>query len=253
MLRYLFQESPVVSEKISTTRFDYKPLIELTTDYHNSVCKDYACIDYSKSTKVLVFLEAGTGIVNSWMGIKTSDNHDYAMSPLVEVRFRIKPIKRLYLWNFLVGLKYSSVDYKGDFTNSLYSTLTQPTEMHRISLNYSYLGIPLTLEYALPWNRFKPCFMAGFTNTIVINPEYSAYRFNETIPTENYFRTIQIGFTGGIGIKYMLKNTSYFYLANEIEYRSPSAAFGYVLDYYRDYSCKITVGYGFPLNKKVSW
>ena len=39
ILQYLFKESPEVLKEIPNTAFDYRPLIKITKDYHNSVAK----------------------------------------------------------------------------------------------------------------------------------------------------------------------------------------------------------------------
>jgi hypothetical protein len=247
MLKYLFQDSPEAMQEIPKTRFDYKPLINLTKDYHNSVCKDYNCIDYTKSTKTTIYIEPGIGMINSWMGLKTSDDHAYDLNPYFGLMFRLKGAKRFYLWNFLTGLNYSFVEFRGDFENSLYYTIWQPTELHHIYLKYSYLSLPLSVDYSLPFKKIQPYFSASFNNIFILNSEYEVHKFDNTVPEKTTFRKYQIGLAAGLGLKYILKNGSYFSLNTGFEYRFPSANFNWVLDFYRVYSWNIGLGYGFRL------
>ena len=247
ILKYLFQDSPEVMKEIPNTRFDYKPLINLTKDYHESVCKDYSCIDYTKSTGMSVYLEPTVGLIHSTMGLKTSDDHAQDFNPYVGLAFRFRNAKRLYRWNFLTGINYSSVEFRGDFENSIYSTPSQPIELHHIYLKYSYLSIPLTIEYALPARKLQPFFSASFNNIIILNSEYEVYKFDNTIPETTHFLTWQFGFNGGMGLCYNLKNSSYFFLKADFEYRMPSANLRNILDYYRVYSIMVGMGYGFRL------
>jgi hypothetical protein len=247
ILKFLFQDSPEAMKDIPNTRFDYKPLIRLTKEYHESVCKDYSCIDYTKSTGVSVYMEPTFGMIHSTMGLKTSDDHAQDLNPYYGLMVRLRNAKRLYRWNFLTGLNYSSVEFRGDFENSIYATPSQPVELHRIYLKYSYLSFPLAIEYSLPAKKLQPYFSASFNNIVILNSAYEVYKFDNTIPEQTHFLTWQLGFDGGMGLRYNLKNNSYFYMKADFEFRMPSANMRNVLDYYRVYSVMLGAGYGFRL------
>jgi hypothetical protein len=112
VLKYLFQDSPEVMKDISNTQFDYKPLINLTREYHESVCKDYSCIDYTKNTKMSVYLEPNFGMIHSTMGIKTSDDHAQDLNPHFGLNLSLRNTKR-DRWNFRTGISYSTVEFEG--------------------------------------------------------------------------------------------------------------------------------------------
>jgi hypothetical protein len=246
VLKYLFQDSPEVMKDIPHTRFDYKPLINLTREYHESVCKDYSCIDYTKNIKMSVYLEPSFGMIHSTMGLKTSEDHAQDLNPYFGLNISLRNTKR-DRWNFLTGISYSSVEFEGEFVNSIFPTPSQPEELFRIYLKYSYLSIPIAVEYFLPAKKLQPFFTASINNIFILNPEFEVYKFDNTVPEKTYFRNYQIGLDGGIGLRYNLKKNSYFYLKADFEYRFPSANLNYALDYYRVYSVMVGVGYGFRL------
>src|SRR5690606_19029721 len=92
LLSYLFQDSPELSNQIKSTDFGFKPLIKITKDYHNNVCDEYSCIDYTKSTKTKIHLEPFIGVMNSWMKLESSSDVAYDIKPVIGINFRFKPV-----------------------------------------------------------------------------------------------------------------------------------------------------------------
>ena len=245
VLQFLFQESPEALKEIPGTAFDYKPLIKLTKDYHNSVCKDRSCIDFTKSTNKTLYLEPYFGIINSWMGLKTSKDRVHQLGMNVGAQLRFKPFKGYSTWNFLMGLNLSSNNFTGDFVNSL-NQYGLPYWIHD---QYSILRIPLTMEYTAPLQKVQPFFSFGYTNVLLSNPKYEVIRVHGDLRDPEYtkFRKYEYAGSLGFGLKLKASDDFYAFIKNELEYRIPGANFGYVLDQTSVFSDMISFGCGFRI------
>ncbi len=245
ILQYLFQESPDVLKEIPYTAFDYRPLIKITKDYHNSVCKDHKCIDFTKSTNKSLYLEPYFGIINSWMGLKTSKDNVREIKPYLGLQLRLKPFKGFSMWNLLVGLNYSTNNFQGDFENSL----NQYGLPYWIRTKYSILRVPITVEYTMPLEKLLPFVSISYDNVLLLSTDYEVVSVHGTNrnPEYTYFRKYQYGASFGFGVKYKLNNNNYLFLKNEFEYRIPGAGLGYVLDESKVYSYMINLGYSFKI------
>lgn len=245
ILQYLFQESPATLKKIPTTAFEYKSLVKITEDYHNRVCPDKKCIDYTKSINQGVSLEPYIGMAFSSMKLKTSSEHANSSNAVIGMQLRFRAFKGYSNWNFLAGLNYSKNSYQGDFgyTIDIYEYT------YRIHSDYSILRLPLTVEYAFPTKQIQPFISLSFNSIFLLNPNYSVTRIDRdnNDPVATKFRNIHLGGGLGFGVRIKLDENSYFLLKNEIEYRIPSANFGWVLDNQRVLSDFISVGIGFKL------
>ena len=250
MLLYLFQDSPFAQKEIPRTNFEYKSLINLTTDYHNDVCDSYDCVDYTKSTRQNIFIEPFFGIIDSWMGLEKSSDYAHNFKPYMGVNLRFKPFKGFSRWNFITGLNYSTNDFDEYFDNTLKSTryVTYWTVYHIVT-KYTVLRIPLTAEYSLTRSRLQPFISLGLNNVLLLNKDFGVYENDKTdpVPGEKYLRTWEYGFAGGFGLRYSFMNGSYIYLKNAAEYRFPSARFGWILDRIKVYSWLFNFGYGIKL------
>ncbi len=245
ILQYLFQESPKVLKEIPNTAFDYRPLIKITEDYHKSVCKDFNCIDFTKSTSKGLYLEPYLGIINSWLGLKTSKNIVYEIKPYIGLQLRLMPFKGFSMWNLLVGFNYSTNNFEGDFENNL----NQYDLPYWIHTKYSIVRVPLTLEYNVPVEKLQPFFSLSYNNIFLSNINYEVIRVSPSTrdPEFTYFRKYQYGASLGLGLRYKFKDDFYIYLKNEFECRFPGANYGYVLDETRIYSWMINFGCGFKI------
>jgi hypothetical protein len=247
VLKYEFRDAPELSKEINNTSFSYKSLIDITKKYHNSICKDYVCIDYSRSVKTSLRFESYIGMINSWIGMETSDEHIYDASPLMGFNFDIKPAKILQRWGLQIGLNYANCNFTGVFGNSLYTDIERSFKVHAA---YSMIGLPLMIEYSFPVRKIQPYLSAGYHNIFVINPEWYAHRTEyEWWTIDSDFRDYQFGLLLGAGFRFWQKNQSFFYLKNEAEYRQPLVNLGHFFDYHSALSWKISAGYGFSLTK----
>jgi hypothetical protein len=247
-LNYIFQDGPGISSEIAKTRFDYKSLINLTKDYHKSVCKDYDCIDYTKNTRSNIYFEPYAGIINTWMGLKTSDDHEHSLKPYVGFQVRYQSIKRTSPFSFLVGFSLSHDTIGGFYHNDLY--YWGSTKLFKIQTEYTILRVPLTVDYLFTKKRLQPFASFSYVNVLLLNKDYEVMRTEQGEPVLEehcYLRSYEFGLSLGLGIKYNFENGSYFIIRNQGEMRFPSANLRFALDYLRTKSWLINVGYGFRL------
>jgi len=236
VLRYLFQDSPEIQDDINRAQFDYKPLIKLTREYHNYVCSDYECIDYSKSTAHKIFFEPAIGIVFSGLNLHTSSDHAWSVRPALLLNLRILPLKSFNRLHFITGLTYSSVNFGGDFHNYIYDNIVERN--YRIFMKFNYLSIPVNFEFMLSAKKIQPFVSLGFSSNFIIKPDYSIasvysvdYKEEDyVLPLTSVYRKFQVGFGGGLGVKYALGKGDLLLKYNS-EYRPPIMNVNYILDY----------------------
>lgn len=248
-LSYLFQDSPEISGDIKKTRFSYKSLLDITKEYHNNVCNEYECIDYTKSTKRNIYIEPNISLINSWMGLKTSNDLSGNSKLAIGINFRFKPIKVFQLWNFLVGINYSTNHFNGDFENHLFYPTSRT---YRIETKYSIIRIPIILEYSFPTKKIQPFLLAGYNNVFILNPETDMkIVFDDNLIGETHnnldFQKYQFGLMSGGGVRYLINDKSNIYLKTDFEYRFPSSSFSRTLDYQRVMALTVNIGYSFSL------
>jgi hypothetical protein len=244
VLNDLFRDSPETLNEIKNTPFSYKPLIAITKDYHNSICKDQECIDYTKSTKMKIWLEPNVGTSFSWMGYKTSKDYAFNFRPYGGINIRFIPFRSHYVWNFITGITLSSNDFSGDFLNSLYDGT------FHIWTKYTIMSIPLTVEYNFPGKKIQPFLSLSYNNNFLINSDYEIYYVltHGSSPYPSRFRTYQLGLAFDFGLRYSLNKSTYVYLKNEIEFRKSALSARNALDYHRIFSEMINFGFGFSIN-----
>ena len=258
ILTYLFLDSPGISKDISRTEFSYKPLIKITKEYHNSVCKDYECIDYSKTTRSPVYVESYAGIINSCMGLKTSSHKEYNTYPIIGLNFKITPLKVLSSWALMTGISYTKNNFLGEFENTLLSPAALPrmyqdTFVHQVKTKYSVLRVPLAIEYTFPTGKLQPSIIVGYNNVFMFNQDcYVKIYYPDTQSTGNTYDTYMInyhaGIFAGVNIKYNVSNSSYIYLRSYIENRKMLQSPFHFLDFQHIRSILINFGYGLKIN-----
>jgi hypothetical protein len=247
MLTVLFQDSPASLKEINNAEFTYKSLINLTVDYHNNVCKDRTCIDYTKSARQPIFIEPFLGFINSWMGFKTSKDYASDLKLYFGFNVRFKPYKGALSWDFLAGLNYSTNNFTGTFKTSIFPAPSgiKVVRTDSINVKYSIIRIPLMAEYTFPTKKLKPFLVMGVVNGIIINPEFTKVT-TEYLETP-LFRKYQLGALAGFGLKLQLNEKGYFYLKDEVEYRISSAKAGYYYDYQHVICNLVSFGYAIKL------
>jgi hypothetical protein len=254
MLTYLFKDSPEVSSDINNTKFNYKGLINITREYHENVCQDYDCIDFTHSTRMVIMMETSVGIMNSWYGYLTSDIYVQQLHPVVGVDIRIKPAKVHYLWNYITGIRFSRNNYLGDYPNEVFQG---GEKIFRIDMDYSVVEIPLIAEYSFPGKSLRPFISFEYLNCFLLNVEYDVRRvysyatdrFSESVSgsLNSDVRKYEFGLSAGTGLRYCRKNGSYFHLKINYIYQDPIANFKHIMDYRHSHALRLTAGFGFNI------
>jgi hypothetical protein len=254
-MKYLFNDSPEVLKKINAIPYAYKSLVKITKDYHHSVCSDYECIDYTKSTSMPVHFELYTSLTQSYMSNRSSD-HSLADSQFgIGANLRFTPFRSHYLLNYFLGAHYSSCNFSGALEN----LEKYGPKSYKMDVQYNSLKIPLMIQYSLPMKKIKPFFMLGFENVLLLNYNIHVLRkyydwddsyssaIDVTQEEQKGLKKHQIGFLAGVGARYQLSKNNYFFIVGNYEYRKPTRKTGYMLDYQYVQGLQINFGYGFKL------
>ncbi len=253
ILTYLFQNSPETLKKINDTRFDYKSLINITKEYHENVCKDYKCIEYTQSAKLKIFMEPEISLIYSRMGLKSSNDFAKDLKPAIGVNFRFIPALAYHVWSIGFGVNYSSNNFSGDYKNNL---LDGSYRINRVDIKYSIIRIPIMFEYSFPTKKLQPFLSAGGNISYINKPSYSVrlvnkFQFADTVIIEDIYTGLekfQIGLQGCVGIRFKINERSHLFIKSDFGYREPLSKFSYFLDYHFVNSIQLSMGYGFSLN-----
>jgi len=143
LMKVYMQDSPEMLTEIEKVDvIKQKSLIQLAEDYHNSVCFDRECINYTKTIpKVSLKLEPFTGV----------NYHNDFYTPQYGIFLNIwRPLKNEKLY-FKIGLSYSSLP-GGIRSDSTYS-----------GSEYK-INIPFYWQYVFGEGKIKPTFGVGFIN-----------------------------------------------------------------------------------------
>lgn len=252
ILRYLFQDSPGTVKKVQGTTFSYRPLINIAVDYHNDVCKDQTCINFTKSTIRTMYLEPFIGMVSSGMHLQTSKDVASNTVSYAGFRLRLQPLKSYSLWNLITGANYSKNEFSADFVNRTYMQTVPNDRLTRIFTRYSIIRIPFQLERTFSGKKIQPMISAGINSAFLLDNDYSAadvatFAHPEPAEIETKMRNIQIGFSAGAGVRFLLDKGSYIYFKSEFERRSPLTDAGFILDKHWVNSLLLCAGYGFRI------
>jgi hypothetical protein len=253
VLYYQFKDVPELRNKIAATDFNYRSLIDISVDYHKKVCKDYDCIDYTKSTKRIIFFEPTLGIISSRMGLSTSKDFAKDIKPVFGMNVKLSSVRSNDKFAFEFGLNYSTNSFSTEYENLLYDNRIK---YYFIDIKYSMLHIPLTIEYSFLSHKLRPSLFLTYNNVFLLNPQYAIEKRNYILEDEyiavevdSKFRSYQIGFSSGIGLRYNINEDSYLKSNIGAEYRFPSSNLNYILDYHNVQAVFFTLGYGFRINK----
>jgi hypothetical protein len=253
-LNYAFQDSKEFQKIVNKTNFSYNSLISGTKAYHNSVCDEYSCIDYTRSTKLILFFEPVAGFIMSDFRYKTSSDKVFDYQPVIGANIRYISNRFRNLWSFSTGLHYSRNNYFGEFANSMFTS----NDLFGISMKYSILRLPLMLEYTMNTKKIQPFVYLGYVFSIQLNVEkkltdvYYDYAFEtrtEYPKTIKTYENTNSGYIAGAGLKYQRDANSYYFLKAHYEKRNPISRFNRVLDYHYGHAYTVSLGYGFFLGK----
>jgi len=253
-LNYAFRDDPKITKKINTTFLSDRSLIKLVRSYHNDVCKDYACIEYSKSTKSTILIGPKITLIEATMQMKSSSDRarDTQLSYGVQIQYH--PAYLFYRWNIITGLEYGKNSFNGDFYGNIFD---QPDgKTYHIKLNYNAFRIPLIFQYSFPMKRIQPLFYFGVNGVILTNPNYSIISrvFTPNPPTyglpyseRSDLRRFQLGLTGGIGVMKNIKEKLTLNIKAGYESRFPLQNSGNILDFQVVQSISVSAGVLFKI------
>jgi hypothetical protein len=243
ILNVLFKDSPNTLKKINNTNFGYKPLIAITKDYHNDVCKDQACIDFTKSTKTKIWIEPNVGINFTQMRLETSEDKVYNSMPYGGINVRFIPYRSHYSWNLTTGITLLFIDISGDFNNTLFDTTTYIMTKHKI------VRIPFTIEYNFPGKKVQPFLSLSYYNNFVLTTDYQIYYLEGPGTPEPYSKIMyQMGFGFDAGLRYNINTTRYFFIKNVLEIRNFNVSISDIQGRLKIFSEMINLGMGFNFN-----
>lgn len=139
-LRLYMSEAPELHSKInSMNALSQKKLVKLSVDYHNTVCKNYQCINYTKEIPSITFkIETLTGF----------NRHNSYYSPHFG-----------FLIHFNIPLKSRQLYIKGGilYSDSPYDFKSRNTKNEK---DYGFL-IPVSFQYVFGNKAFKPTIALG--------------------------------------------------------------------------------------------
>ncbi|MCG8701100.1 MAG: outer membrane beta-barrel protein [Bacteroidales bacterium] len=142
ILKYTFNDSPKIVGQIENTGYNHSSLIKITENYHNSVCTDYSCINYSRNTiltyqvgfnigynfqKVALTFEAPTFNWDTYTSEANSQSLTYSINleigNIFGVHERFRYLPELHVLNTNSSFKY--FDY-------------QETDLYLVPVNFRY-------------------------------------------------------------------------------------------------------------------
>jgi hypothetical protein len=209
MLSIAFSDCPEIKDQIYSTDFDFKQLINVTKEYHNKMCTEYQCIDYSKSTRAKLSVEPFIGLVNTANGFQCSYQKINTTNFQFGVNIRIQPLQSHYVWNLIIGANFS----ENSFQKVFYHDLMDPLSPAELKVSYSIIRIPITIEYSLPGKKISPFIFTSYTNAFLASKDYEIlYEDDESI------RNILFGIGGGLGCKFFLNDKVYCTLRCQYEH-----------------------------------
>ncbi len=145
VMKLYMEDAPTLFPEIDNMdRLEQRKLVKLSVDYHNTVCTDHECINYTKDIpKVTYKLEILSGV----------NHHNSTYTPQFGLLAYVwSPLhnERLYL---KTGLIYSARPYGRRDINNLEE------------INYN-IKIPFSFEYVFGNKAFKPTLAIGFPTGI---------------------------------------------------------------------------------------
>jgi len=143
---YMSEAPQLYSEIDKMSKLDQRHLVKLSVDYHNAVCNEYECVNYTKKVGNVTYkTELVAGITY----------HDKFYAPMTGVLLHVMdPLvnKRLYL---KIGVLYSD------------KMAVRKDYRERNDIAYSF-KFPVSFQYVFGDNKFKPTFALGWPTGIFL-------------------------------------------------------------------------------------
>ncbi len=257
VLRYTFSDDMKLFDKIDKTSLSPKDLVKITKEYHNDVCNDYSCIDYTKDLSSNFSYGPEAGVIISWMTMQTSSDYDRNIRPVYGIRFSVNPPFLSKNWSLETGISNSGNDFDRIYNTDLANgNIYFENIDYRIKISYDALRIPLLIKYTLPFKKVKPFLICGTDGTLLLSKTFEAYRyynygteFFKSLPVESRLTNLQLGLIGATGINFSLNERSTMDIRLAYERRAPGSNFRNLMDYQVIHSLELTFGMKFKINK----
>jgi|WetSurMetagenome_2_1015567.scaffolds.fasta_scaffold00436_3 hypothetical protein len=228
MLKTLFKDSPETLKDVEKVSFGYEPLIRISKEYHNNVCKSQDCIDFTHSTKIKIVLEPYIGYYNSWdRDVRESTLRASGRYYAVNVRFL--PFRIHSVWSFYTGIAYYQQYFHHDFPPEL---LTQ-NAVTRFESFVNTIQIPFGAEYTFPGKRFQPYLALSYNSQFYPKSYWQITDFLSDVRIDVYqygYKIYDFCLSADLGLKYNLNKNHYLFLRNKMEY-NPTTIFTEVLSF----------------------
>jgi hypothetical protein len=231
MMTVLFQDIPELQKRINNLNYDYRSLINITVDYHNAVCPDKECIDYTKQATQSIFIEPWAGYRMETMSLKKSSDHAKSSSVGFGINLRLKPFKGYSKWDFITGLAVVQSSFSKDFFSSIYAVANPNQQFdYLLKAKYVSLMLPLTGEYTFTDGKIRPYASVSLINFFFLNPEVSSVRVTYTDMMQQHFDKYNLGGSFGFGIRFAASEKFYLVFRNELGYRKVLSDEGFIFD-----------------------
>lgn len=223
ILKYLFNESPSISNRALNTRLNRKSLIKLAHDYHDEVCSDGECLIYEKKLPKfkLSKFKSIFGIVAGVNGMSISQKGQYKKELYFmkgsEFDFKVFPSigafcklnmpsanKRLY---FQYEITFSRVNLTT--SNSYFDPLYNKTYLNDIDITRNSINNSAFIKYEFPKGKIRPTFQIGGFVNYFFKTDYSRklevkHSYGETYYTYQTncspFEKYDVGIICGFGL-----------------------------------------------------
>lgn len=246
VLLFLMNDTPDLTNKISQTTFDHKSLINTTVNYHNMVCDDYSCVDYTKQLNSSFFIEPHIGAIYSKLVIDDMEGASIDFRPIFGVKFNYRPGLLKDSWKMVVGVNY----YKSYYDSSFIEKNLNGISIDRnYIIEYHALNIPIYIEYNILKKDQGPYVAFGMNSLFAIQSEGDIRRTTRSGVFEEPFdfRTFNIGILAGVGYNVELSNKNYINCFVSYDFCTPLIKTGYILDYHYVHSLQLNLGYAFKI------
>jgi len=205
-LKLLFSDAPDLKNNIENVFLSRKSLINITQDYHNMTCKDYACVVYKKKLpkfKMRVGILGGRNMITLrdkvfyFSGIDVFNgytfycNFDGSINPAAGIYFNIP---------FPYSRDKFSFQYEAIFNENKFSSYAiglRKGDSVNFSIDYLTFYNNFFIRYDIFKWKFRPIVQLGGTVNRNFNLKY--------VGVEGYnpfSKSTSLGFTGGLGFAF---------------------------------------------------
>jgi hypothetical protein len=249
LLTWLFQDAPEVLPLVQNTQFNHRSLIKLTSDYHNMVCDDFDCIDFTRSTRLEMYISTKTGMTNAWFSFVGHDGAIHDMAMMAGFNIRLVHVQFPRGLSLLTGLDYAR---RLSFTGEVYSMRLGGKPWYLSDINYDVIKIPVIVQYNFGGGRVQPLASIGYNNLLLVNKDCNLLKpgyHPDDPPTHLYsgYSTYQMGLAAGFGLNYRLDYRRNIILKTDVEYMMPFIHSKEKLERQQTISSLLTLGYEIKL------